>query len=198
LTIQYNYFYGTPQDVIDITDPKSGSATLVIRYNLFDVHGYHGHADVVQFNGGNFTGSAVNFNTHNNPYIDASSPGTQAFHIKAQLTAAIAQTTVAFNTLIASGSCNGGRSFPVGFSANIGIFLKAELRQQFQFPLLRLRKLYRLVRRDCRAQQQIRLPAQYVGRPLPNVDLKTGSAIIVNQFDGATAPIKRGLGRKGS
>ena len=82
LTMQYNYFYGTPQDVINNTGPKSGSATLVVQYNLFDSHGYHSHA-VVQFHGGNFTGSAVNFNTYNNPYTPASSAGTQAFHIEA-------------------------------------------------------------------------------------------------------------------
>ncbi len=40
LTMQYNYFYGTPQDVIDNTGPKSGSATLVMQYNLFDIHGF--------------------------------------------------------------------------------------------------------------------------------------------------------------
>ena len=126
LTMQYNYFHGTPQDVIDNMGPKSGSATLVVQYNLFDGHGYHSHADVVQFNGGNFTGSAVTFNTYNHPYTPASSAGTQPFHIEAQLTAAIAQTTVAYNTLVISGSCNGGRNFPVGCSANIGISCKQD------------------------------------------------------------------------
>ena len=197
LTMQYNYFYGTPQDVIDNTGPKSGSATLVVRYNLFDGHGYNGHADVVQFNGGNFTGSAVNFNTYNHPYTAASNAGTQAFHIEAQLTAAIAQTTVAYNTLIVSGSCNGGRNYPVGCSANIAISCKQNSGSNSNTDFSAYGNYIDWSGAIAALSDKYSCPNSMWARPLPNVDLKTGSAITVSPLDGATVPIRREW-RKGS
>jgi hypothetical protein len=196
LTMQYNYFYGTPQNVINNTGPKSGSAALVMRYNLFDAHGYQGH--VVQFNGGNFTGSAVNFNTYNNPYRTGAESVTQPFHIESQLTAAIDKTTVAYNTLITSGSCNGGRNYPVGCSANIGISCKQNSGSNSNTGFSAYGNYIDWSGAIAALSDKYSCPSSTWGKPLPNVDLRTGSAITVSPLDGATVPIRREFGRKGS
>jgi hypothetical protein len=52
----------TPADATQNAGPKTGSATTIQRYNLWNRLGWQGHPDGVQLNGGNFTGSIWSFN----------------------------------------------------------------------------------------------------------------------------------------
>src|SRR5262249_18615987 len=123
-TFEYNYFLNTPAHTTENTGAPAGTATILQRYNLFNGLGWYGHPDGIQLNGGNFNGIVLSFNTF---YIAAGSntvAGSQPLHIEAQLTAAISNTTVAYNTVVTPGSCSGGRNWPNGCTNNFAIACK--------------------------------------------------------------------------
>ena len=126
LTLEYNLFYNTPQDVTDNRGPNSGAASIVERYNLFYLQGFTGHPDGIQLNGGNFNPIDVSFNTYYNSSPPNTVAGTQPFHIEAQLTAAISNSTVSYNTIVTPGSCNGGQNWPNGCTVNYDIACKSD------------------------------------------------------------------------
>ncbi len=93
--------------------------------NLFYLQGWAGHPDGNQDNGGNFAGGLIAWNTYYNPSGQQGLPGaSQPFHVEAQLTAAITNATVAYNTMLTPGTCKGGRNFPTGCAVNFDIACK--------------------------------------------------------------------------
>jgi len=124
LTVDYNLFYDTPVDITDNRGPDMGAARIVNRYNLFYLQGFSGHPDGIQLNGGNFDLIDVSFNTYYNRSPPSTVGGTQPFHIEAQLTAAIRNSTVSYNTILTPGACRGGRNWPNGCAANFDIACK--------------------------------------------------------------------------
>jgi hypothetical protein len=176
-TVQYNYFYKTPQDVIDNGGPKSGSANLVMQYNLINIQGFSGHPDGVQFNGGNFSGSVINFNTYNSPFGNGTTAGTQPLHIEAQLTAAIANTTVAFNTVVTPGSCNAGKNFPTGCSVNYGIACKLDSGRNSNSGFTAYGNYIDSSGAIAALNNGYKCTGSTWGAPFPNIDLNTGSVV---------------------
>jgi hypothetical protein len=118
-TQTYNYFHATPTDVVEIRGPAAGPGMVVeYHYNFIDLQGYVSHPDGIQTNGGNIAAVRVTYNGYYNPYGRNSVAGTQPFHIEAQLTSAITNGLVAFNTIVTPGTCAGGGNWPTGCSVN--------------------------------------------------------------------------------
>lgn len=124
VSLSYNLFSEIPVDVIELGGPAVGAATFTERYDVKYLQGYTGHPDGVQFNGGNFGPIDVSFNTYYNIVQPTGVAGTQPFHIEAQLSAALANTTVDNNTIITPGSCHHGSAYPTGCAVNYDVACK--------------------------------------------------------------------------
>lgn len=125
LTIEYNYFLNTPQDAVDMRGPGSGTSQVITKYNLYYLEGWQGHPDGFQTCGGNFDSTQISYNT----YYNTTAPGqqgTQPFHVEAQCTSAITNSTVSFNTIATPGTCNGGANYPTGCAVNFDIACKQD------------------------------------------------------------------------
>ena len=125
-TLTYNSYLNTPQDATDHAGPGSGSAAIVSKYNLFYKEGWQGHPDGIQTCGGNFTGIIVSYNMYYTSTSGGTIAGVQPFHIEAQCTSAISNSTISYNTLALLGACNAGSNYPTGCSVNYGIACKLD------------------------------------------------------------------------
>ncbi len=127
--VEYNILSNVPEDGLDLNGPATGSASLVAKYNIWSVVGFNGHPDGIQFCGGNFDPIDVEFNTYNSPAsafpASCAGCGSQPFHIEAQCTAALNNSTVAHNTVVTPGTCMGS-TFPAGCSVNADIACKQD------------------------------------------------------------------------
>jgi hypothetical protein len=126
VTIEHNWLRNIPEDGIDFRGPSAGAATIIEKFNLLDLQGWTGHPDGIQLNGGNFASSFFSHNTYRNLVRAGSFAGVQPIHIEAQLTAAISNFAVSFNTVVAPGTCNGGVNYPTGCSVNYDIACKSD------------------------------------------------------------------------
>jgi hypothetical protein len=129
-TAEYNYFEHIPQDGFDMNSPASGTETTVIKYNLGHIEGETGHPDFIQYCGGG-GGTIEPTIEHNTWYGTAatSNGGVQPIHVESQTCTGVGHITdaaVRFNTVLATGTCNGGTNFPTGCSANFGIACKQD------------------------------------------------------------------------
>jgi hypothetical protein len=178
MSLTYNYFTNIPTDTSQNRGPNSGAAQIIMMYNLFYRQGFSGHPDGIQYNGGNFDGSVLKFNTYYNP---AGNPvaGTQPFHIEAQLTASISNSIVAYNTVMAPGTCNGGRDWPKGCSINIAIACKNDQGNGWVDSNTGFKAYGNYVDWSGAIRSLLNggCPGSVWGTPAKNVDLKTGAAL---------------------
>ena len=177
--VRYNDFTDTPQDVLDARGPQSGAASYTFEDNFIDVQGFTGHLDGTQFNGGNFDTLAVTFNTYFNDVAQNAVAGTQPFHLEAQLTAALSNGVVAYNTMATVGHCNAGRQYPTGCTVNYDVDCKQDSSPgtNSNRGFSALRQLPRLVGSGGRAAQRW-LSRRLVRRALGQLrhELRTGAA----------------------
>jgi hypothetical protein len=109
--IKWNWIKNSPEDIL-----RSGSD---IRFNLMDTQGWTGHPDGIQYVGWNGS-PVISHNTYRNPNVgQGASGGCQPLHVEAQLTSAITNAVVSYNTVITPG--NGG-----GQTANYDIACKQD------------------------------------------------------------------------
>ena len=95
LNATYNYFLNTPQDVHDVRAPNSGAGFVNnYQFNYFSGEGWQGHPDGYQSCGGNFNNINISFNTYYNPAGVPKQQGVQPFHVEAQCTSTITNSTV--------------------------------------------------------------------------------------------------------
>jgi hypothetical protein len=174
-TVEYNVFGNTPQDVLDAAGPSTGAAAYVLEYNLFYVDGFQGHPDGTQFNGGNFDSILVEFNT----FYNAPPALTQPFHLEAQLTAALSNSVVAFNTMPTIGTCMGGTDYPTGCSVNIDIACKQDTGKNTNTNFSAYANYIDWSGGISALSNGYGCPSASWGSPTPNYDMKTGAALPV-------------------
>ena len=179
VNIEYNNFYNTPQDAIDSRGPSSGAASFTTKYNLFYLQGFTGHPDGTQFNGGNFDPIDVSFNTYYTTSPPNTVAGTQPFHIEAQLTAALSNSTVAYNTMLTPGSCQGGRNWPNGCAINFDISCKNDsgwVDSNTNFTAYG--NYIDWSGAIAALSNGYQCPTTSWGKPAANIDLNTGGALV--------------------
>jgi hypothetical protein len=177
LTIEYNEFYNTPQDVTDNSGPRPGTASIVERYNLFYLQGYTGHPDGIQLNGGNFDPIDLSFNTYFTSSPPTTDVATQPLHLEAQLTAAISHSTVSYNTVITPGTCSGGHAWPTGCTVNYDIACKSDGSGDSNTSYAAFGNYIDWSGAISAFDNEGCGTAAVWGSPKPNIDLKTGTAI---------------------
>lgn len=130
---QWNDQENVSSDGVNIAGPASGTPlTFTYKYNLMYQVGWIGnpldpnHPDGLQFAGGNVTAPTMTHNTFYNPVFVGGTAGVQPFHVEAQLTSAIVNAVVAYNTILSVGTCNGGTDYPNGCSSNFDIACKQD------------------------------------------------------------------------
>lgn len=128
---QWNDQENVSSDGLNIPGPPSGTPlTFVYRYNLMHQVGWTGnpldpnHPDGLQFDGGLIAAPIISHSTFFNSVFAGGTAGVQPYHVEAQLTSTITNAVVSYNTVITTGTCNGGSNFPVGCSANFPIACK--------------------------------------------------------------------------
>lgn len=123
----YNLHTNIGQDGLNIVGPSSGTGlALTHKYNVLYQQGWNGHPDGTQFAGGIVAAPVISHNTYYNFVFSGGEAGTQPFHVEAQLTAAITNAVVAYNTMVTTGTCDGGSSYPTGCSVNYDIACKQD------------------------------------------------------------------------
>jgi hypothetical protein len=125
LVLEYNHFLNTFQHTMELYGAPNVAAKVIVRYNAFNIIGFGGHPDGIQFNGGKFDKSLIAFNLFYHTLAVRRAITSQPLHVESQLTAALSNTTVAYNTVVSPGTCNRG-NYPVGCSANIDIACKLD------------------------------------------------------------------------
>ena len=130
-------------------------------------------------NGGNFDPIDLSCNTYYNTSPPSPGGGVQPLHIEAQLTAALGHSTVAYNTVVTPGSCNGGKDYPTGCSVNFDIACK-----QDSSPGTNSNTNFAAYGNYIDASGAISAltngyacPGTTWGTPQPNVDMTTGKAL---------------------
>lgn len=128
---EWNDQENVSSDGINIAGPASGTPlTFTYRYNLMYQVGWIGnpldpnHPDGLQFAGGNVTAPTMSHNTFYNSVAVGKTAGVQPLHVEAQLTSAIINAEVSYNTVLTPGTCNGGTDYPTGCSENFSIACK--------------------------------------------------------------------------
>lgn len=128
-TAERNFFLKIPQDGFDINAPSSGTEIVTIKYNLGHNEGKTGHPDFIQFCGGG-AGIIEPIIEHNTWYdYPGDTSTTQPIHVEAQTCGEVGHiknAAVRFNTVLATGTCNGGTNFPTNCSANFDIACKQD------------------------------------------------------------------------
>lgn len=101
LRVSFNWLKNAPQHIVEFR-----AGRLIYRYNLVEAVGFYqgAHVNDVQFNGGVSDGSVIAYNTVFNPQPVGGFPTAgEDLQVDAQLGATITNTTVAHNTVIATG-----------------------------------------------------------------------------------------------
>ncbi len=134
-TAQYNSFIKIAQDGLDINAPSSGNVATTIKYNMVFLEGSTGHPDFIQYCGGDggkavMTPNDIRHNTWYGTYTPGpDAGGIQPFHVEAQTCSGVghvSNTTIAYNTGLAVGTCKGGNNWPTGCAANFVIACKQD------------------------------------------------------------------------
>lgn len=128
---RWNYSLKIPQDMFDMNLPSSGAETVLVSDNLGYLEGSTGHPDYVQFCGGGAgtVTPTIEHNTFYNYPFTGIGQGIQPLHVEAQTCSGlghIANSETRFNTVITQGTCQGGRNYPTGCSANYDIACKQD------------------------------------------------------------------------
>ena len=174
---EYNYFLNTPTDTTQNTGPMSGAATTIQRFNVWNGLGWQGHPDGVQLNGGNFANSIWSFNTFYLPTKAGDAGGNQPLHIEAQLTSAITDAVVSYNTIAAPGTCNGGTNWPAGCSINFGVACKWDAGKNSNTGFKAYGNYVDQSGAIAALKDGYSCKSAKWGSPLGNFDLKTGGAL---------------------
>jgi hypothetical protein len=175
---EYNLFLSTPQDAVDARGPSSGSSTYTLKYNVFYLQGFHGHPDGTQFNGGNFNGITISFNTYYNTSPPNTVAGTQPFHVESQLTASLTNSVVAYNTMVTPGTCQGGRNWPNGCTINFDIACKQD--PQWVDSTINFSAFANYIDWSgaiAALSNAYSCPSTSWGKPTPNIDMLTGATL---------------------
>lgn len=132
ITIEYFSLIKVPQDAFDLNAPSSGNVATTIKYGVIYLQGNTGHPDGVQYCGagaGVMTPNDIEHVTWYNAAGGGGIAGIQPLHVEAQICGGpghIANTVVAYNTVLAPGTCQGGKNWPTGCFMNYGIACKLD------------------------------------------------------------------------
>jgi hypothetical protein len=178
LNVTYNYFLNTPQDVLDVRGPNSGAGFVNnYQFNYFSGQGWQGHPDGYQSCGGNFNKINISFNTYYNPNGVPTQQGVQPFHVEAQCTSAITNSTVAYNTMVTPGACNGGQNYPTGCSVNYDIACKWDSGSNSNTGFSAYGNYIDWSGAIAALSNGYSCTGTTWGSPLPNIDMKTGGSL---------------------
>lgn len=180
--LRWNLISHIPEDGINFGGPSSGSLSVHVDNNVFYGEGWTGHPDGIQLTRGNFTNSTTNHNTYiKNAASGGPDAGTQPLHVEAQLGSAVSGWTVAFNTMVTPGSCNGGRNWPSGCVFNYDIACKNDTSssESDSNTGFRVYANYFDWSGGIRpmATTSYHCTSTSVGTPLPNIDMLTGGSL---------------------
>jgi hypothetical protein len=100
ITLEYNWFKNFPQHVLELTQGPGTTFSVVYKYNLIENGGVlPAHLNYLQFGGGHATSVVVEYNTGYQTNLS----GGETFQFYNYAGGSIDNSTLAYNTIIASG-----------------------------------------------------------------------------------------------
>lgn len=188
---QYNSLINVAQDGFDMNAGSSGRSSTDIRFNVVWREGSTGHPDFLQWCGGGaqvVSPNVVGHNTFFNDLFPTNTAGIQPLHVEAQICTGpghLDHSTVALNTVIAKGSCDGGHNWPpeggpnTSCSANFLAACKLDDPTSSNNNFIAYGN-YGDVSGAIWAFADDGCPGVVWGKPLPNVNMLTGAVFPIS------------------